>query len=68
VLISNFVIISLIGNGDVAMLLSIGEMANKLGVCVGTLRRWDREGRFHPYRRTVGGHRRYCIDEKQNEE
>jgi putative resolvase len=46
------------------ILLSIGEMAVHLGVAVGTLRRWDREGRLHPKLRTLGGHRRYaCADE-----
>jgi predicted site-specific integrase-resolvase len=41
------------------ILLSIGEMAVRLGVAVGTLRRWDREKRLCPKFRTVGGHRRY---------
>ncbi len=40
-------------------LMSIGEMARKLGVAVGTLRRWDREGKLRPLLRTSGGHRRY---------
>jgi predicted site-specific integrase-resolvase len=40
-------------------LFSIGEWARRLGVTVGTLRRWDREGRLKPVLRTSGGHRRY---------
>jgi predicted site-specific integrase-resolvase len=42
-----------------SILMSIGEMARKLGVAVGTLRRWDREGKLRPILRTCGGHRRY---------
>ena len=34
-------------------------MASRLGVTVGTLRRWDRDGKLTPALRTVGGHRRY---------
>ena len=41
------------------ILLSIGQMARKLGVAVVTMRRWDREGRLKPQMRTAGGHRRY---------
>ena len=48
------------------VLLSIGEMAARLGVAVGTLRRWDREGRLRPKLRTIGGHRRYAADEEEN--
>ncbi|EIM93112.1 Resolvase domain-containing protein [Paraburkholderia hospita] len=43
-------------------LLSIGETATLLGVAVGTLRRWHRQGRLAPHGRTVGGHRRYLHD------
>ena len=43
-------------------LLSIGEAADQLGVAVGTLRRWHRQGRLAPAGRTVGGHRRYLHD------
>ena len=32
-----------------------------VGVHVGTLRRWEREGRFLPRFRTTGGHRRYLL-------
>ncbi|MGA9918397.1 MAG: IS607 family transposase [Paraburkholderia sp.] len=43
-------------------LLSIGAAAAQLGVAVGTLRRWHRQGRLAPAGRTVGGHRRYLHD------
>ena len=43
-------------------LLSIGEAAEQLGVAVGTLRRWHRQGRLAPAGRTVGDHRRYLRD------
>jgi putative resolvase len=40
-------------------LVSIGEMASRLGVAVVTLRRWERIGKLKPTTRTAGGHRRY---------
>jgi len=40
-------------------LMSIGEMARRLGVSVVTLRRWDRLSKLKPTLRTAGGHRRY---------
>jgi putative resolvase len=43
-------------------LLSIGEAAAELGVAVGTLRRWHRQGLLMPFGRTVGGLRRYPRD------
>lgn len=43
-------------------LLSIGQTAAELGVAVGTLRRWHRQGLRVPAGRTVGGHRRYQRD------
>jgi predicted site-specific integrase-resolvase len=46
-------------------LLSIGETATLLGVAVGTLRRWHRQGRLSPSCRTIGGHRRYRHDTAQ---
>jgi len=39
--------------------MRIGEAAKRLGVTTGTLRRWEREGKFVPAFRTVGGERRY---------
>ncbi|MBP0594199.1 IS607 family transposase [Paraburkholderia sp. LEh10] len=43
-------------------MLSIGETAAELGVAVGTLRRWHRQGRLMPACRIIGGHRRYQRD------
>jgi putative resolvase len=40
-------------------LLSIGAMSKKIGVSIGTLRRWEKEGKITPPARTLGGHRRY---------
>jgi hypothetical protein len=48
--------------GEQERLVAIGEAAKRLGVCVATLRVWDREGRLTP-RRTLGGHRRYLLNE-----
>ena len=48
---------------EVAMLLSIGELASAIRVAVVTLRRWDQAGRLVPCMRTVGGHRRYRLSE-----
>lgn len=42
---------------------SIGEVANKFGVCVGTVRRWCRAGKFTRVVRTVGNQRRFDPDE-----
>ena len=40
--------------------MAIGEAAIRLGVSVGTLRRWDREGRLMASFRTPCGQRRYA--------
>lgn len=42
--------------------LTIGEASVRLGVCVTTLRRWDRNGKIQCYR-TPGGHRRFALVE-----
>ena len=42
-------------------LMTIGQMARRLGVAVVTLRRWDRLGKLKPTLRTAGGHRRYGV-------
>jgi excisionase family DNA binding protein len=41
---------------------SIGIAATLLGVCVKTLRRWDKSKRIACYR-TIGGHRRFSVKE-----
>jgi putative resolvase len=44
---------------DFNMLVSIGMAALMIGVSVSTLRRWEKEHKFLPDHRTIGGHRRY---------
>jgi len=44
-------------------LLSISEMAELAGVCVNTLRIWDRKGKVLAFARTDGGQRRYHRDQ-----
>ena len=44
-------------------LLSIGESALILGVCIKTLRRWDKSGYLTPQYYTKGGHRRYSLED-----
>ena len=44
-------------------LVCIGEAAKYYGVSVGTMRRWDREGKLKPHGRTLGNHRRYKLNE-----
>lgn len=39
--------------------MSIGEAAERLGVSVDTLARWDKSGRLKPERRTLSGRRAY---------
>ena len=43
------------------MLVSLSEAALICGVSVSTMRRWDKDGIFHPTIRTLGNHRRYSI-------
>ncbi len=43
-------------------LYKIGEIAKILKVSIGTLRRWEREGKLTSTR-TAGGHRRYSLEE-----
>lgn len=45
-----------------ADLLPIGEAARLLGVSVGTVRRWEREGKISATR-TLGGQRRFVRDD-----
>ena len=46
------------------IVLRISEAANKLGVSVKTIRRWDHSGLIECFR-TVGGHRRFLLIEIQ---
>jgi predicted site-specific integrase-resolvase len=43
--------------------MSIGEAATLLGVCVGTLRNWEAKNLLKPTCRTLGGHRRYDVND-----
>jgi excisionase family DNA binding protein len=43
--------------------ISIGRAATMLGVSISTLRRWHSEGRLIPAFRSLGGHRRYSLDQ-----
>ena len=47
---------------DEADLLPIGEAARMLGVSVGTVRRWERQGKLAAHR-TLGGQRRFVRDD-----
>lgn len=44
--------------------VSISEAAKVLGVSASTLRRWESEGKIRPAR-TLGGQRRYSLEELQ---
>ena len=44
------------------MLVSIGKAAQFIGVSISTLRRWEKDGKFNSTLRTIGKHRRYCIE------
>ena len=50
------------------MLVRIGIVAKLQGVSASTLRRWEKEEKFLPERRTKGGHRRYKLVQALNEE
>ncbi len=43
-------------------MISIGMAANMLGVCIKTLRRWDKQEKIRCYR-TFGNHRRFSVQE-----
>jgi len=45
-------------------LVGIGQAAAHYGVNVVTMRRWEREERLPPTSRTIGGHRRYRLDDE----
>lgn len=42
-------------------LLSVGQVAQLLGVCTKTIRRWCQSGKLQETLRTVGGHRRFSL-------
>jgi putative resolvase len=42
--------------------IAIGEASKLLGVCIKTIRRWNKDGKIHCYC-TPGGHRRFAIIE-----
>lgn len=44
------------------MTYPIGQAAQKLGISVDTLRRWEREGKLTP-ERNAAGHRRYTDED-----
>jgi len=48
--------------GSEADLVPIGEAAKILGVSVGTVRRWEQEGKLSAIR-TLGGQRRFSRDD-----
>ena len=50
--------------GGQKMKTTIGKVAKELGVTIDTLRRWEKEGKITS-ERTVGGHRRYDLEQVQ---
>lgn len=40
-------------------LMSIGDVAKSFGVCVATVRRWCKNGKFSRVIRTIGNQRRF---------
>lgn len=42
--------------------LTIGDAARRLGVSIGTLRRWEAQGKISAHR-TLGGQRRYTPED-----
>ncbi|WP_418842880.1 DUF3853 family protein, partial [Parasutterella sp.] len=43
--------------------MSIGDVAKSFGVCVATVRRWCKNGKFSRVIRTIGNQRRFDPDE-----
>ena len=41
--------------------LSVGQLSSLIGVSITSLRRWEKENRYLPCFRTLGGHRRYSL-------
>ena len=50
---------------EVFMFVSIGEIADCIGVSTSTIRRWEKEAQMSPSFRTKDGHRRYSIQKVQ---
>lgn len=47
--------------GQVSEILNAAEASKALGVSVGTLYRYEREGKLKPDFKTLGGHYRYRV-------
>ena len=43
--------------------LSIGEISSIFGISISTLRRWDKQRLLKPSFKTIGGHRRYYLEQ-----
>ena len=54
-------------NKSKAMLVRTGMAAKMQGVANSTMRRWEREEKMLPYKRTRGGHRRYKLSQMLGE-
>ena len=48
---------------EIHNLMTIGEVAGSFGVCVATVRRWCKNGKFSRVIRTIGNQRRFDPDE-----
>ena len=48
---------------EIHNLMTIGEVAGSFGVCVATVRRWCKNGKFARVIRTMGNQRRFDPDE-----
>ena len=48
---------------EIHNLMTIGEVAGLFGVCVATVRRWCKYGKFSRVIRTIGNQRRFDPDE-----
>lgn len=46
--------------------LTIGEVADRIGVTLQTLRNWDKSGQFTPHHRTRGNQRVYSEEQVED--